>query len=158
MAAELTGHDSRSLRALGPVLCDKTGHRDGKPHPATKDSPRSPQLDQSLCSNEDPAQPKVNVTYKKAFPGHKLWPEPSDSAVTKARSGSGGHAAAGVPEDATVTGPGHRLLLPSPHTRPAGSAHAILTAPFDVGLLTAPISQVKRPKHRQLLTRLRSPS
>ena len=64
----------------------------------------------------------------------------------------------GGPEDTRVTGPGHRLLLPSPHTRPAGPAHVILTAPFVVGLLMAPISQVKRPKHRQVLTHLRSPS
>ena len=158
MTAELMGHDSRRLLALGPMLCHKRGHLDGKPHPATKDNLRSPQLYQSLCSSEDPAQPKENVTYKKAFPGHKLWPEPSDSAVSKARSGSGGQAAAGAPEDTTVTGPGHRLLPLSPHTRPAGSAHAVLTAPLVVGLLTAPISQVRRPKHRQALTHLRSPS
>ena len=57
----------------------------------------------------------------------------------------------------TVTGPGHHPLLPSPHTRPACSAHAILSAPFEVGFLMAPISQLKRPKHRKLLTQLRSP-
>ena len=34
------------------------------PCPARKSSPHSPQLEKSLCSNDDPAQPKIKINFK----------------------------------------------------------------------------------------------
>ena len=54
-ALETRSHNYGSLSARKPMLPSKRSR-----HSATKSSPCSPQLEKSPCSNEDPAQPRIN--------------------------------------------------------------------------------------------------
>ena len=52
-------------RALAPVLRNKRSHRNRSLCTAPKRKPRFPQLEKSLHSSEDPAQPKRNTSFFK---------------------------------------------------------------------------------------------
>ena len=58
-----TGCNRWSPLTLEPMLRNKRSHPNEKPVPQLERSPRSPQLN-SMCSNEDPAQPKINKSEK----------------------------------------------------------------------------------------------
>ena len=48
------------LGTLEPALCSQRGPRSEKPGTASRESPRSLQLEKSPRSNQDPAQPTMN--------------------------------------------------------------------------------------------------
>ena len=50
------------LKDLEPVLCNQRSHCNEKPAYLQLDSnPHWPKLEKSVCSNKDPAQPKMNT-------------------------------------------------------------------------------------------------
>ena len=65
-ALEPMGRNYWSLHVLEPVLHEKRSHCNEKPeNRQLESSPYSPQLEKSLYSNKDPAQPKTNKIFKK---------------------------------------------------------------------------------------------
>jgi len=86
--AEPGSHNYRSPPALEPVLGNERSHCNEKPTQATREYPHSPQLEKSLSSNKDPAQPKITknkIILKKEKGVHlgileplEVWPTPQD--------------------------------------------------------------------------------
>ena len=63
-ALELGSHDSWGLHALEPVLYKRSHCKEKPVHCNERVPPCSPQLQKSLRSKEDPAQPKINKINK----------------------------------------------------------------------------------------------